>query len=394
MTKYTFLEGYRFSNGLELKNRIVMAPMTTMSSFHDGHVTTDEVNYYHRRGGGPGMIITAVANVSEDGKGFEGAFSATDDRFIPDLTKIATAIKQDGTKAVLQIFHAGRMSNSRVLRGKQTVSASAIAAERRGAETPRALTEPEIEQIIEDFGEATLRAIKAGFDGVELHGANTYLLQQFVSPHSNRRTDQWGGSFENRIRFPLAVVKKVQEVIKEHGSKTFLLGYRVSPEEFETPGIRLEDTFALIEKLKQAKIDYLHVSIGHISRTSMNDKSNSVPIVEQILAVLNNKLPLIGVGSMETPADVQKAMDDGLELVALGRELIREPQWVQKVMMNDEASIRYTIAPTDFEELAIPRAMETYLTSVYKEQIHLSTDAKPASDAFLASAAPMEGYKK
>ena len=85
MTKYNFLEGYRFSNGLELKNRIVMAPMTTMSSFHDGHVTTDEVNYYHRRGGGPGMIITAVANVSEDGKGFEGAFSATDDRFIPDL---------------------------------------------------------------------------------------------------------------------------------------------------------------------------------------------------------------------------------------------------------------------------------------------------------------------
>ncbi len=287
MTKYNFLEAYRFSNGLELKNRIVMAPMTTMSSFHDGHVTTDEVNYYHRRGGGPGMIITAVANVSEDGKGFEGEFSATDDRFIPDLTKIATAIKQDGTKAVLQIFHAGRMSNSRVLRGKQTVSASAIAAERPGAETPRALTEPEIEQIIEEFGEATLRAIKAGFDGVEIHGANTYLIQQFFSPHSNRRTDQWGGSFENRLRFPLAVVKKVQEVIKEHGSKTFLLGYRVSPEEFETPGIRLEGTFALIEKLKQAKIDYLNLSIGHISRTSMNDKTNLVPIVEQILAVLN-----------------------------------------------------------------------------------------------------------
>lgn len=188
---HNFMNDFSFANGLTVKNRIVMSPMTTMTSFYNGMVTSDEIAYYAKRAGGPGMIISGVANVSDSGKGFEGELSVASDEMIPGLAKIASALHQNGTRAILQIFHAGRKSNSEILRGNKPVSASAIAASYpAGSETPRALTGSEIEQIIADFGQATRRAVQAGFDGVELHGANTYLLQQFFSLNSNQRTDQ------------------------------------------------------------------------------------------------------------------------------------------------------------------------------------------------------------
>ena len=118
MKKYNFLEEYTFKNGAKIKNRIVMAPMTTMASFHDGRITKDELEYYAARTGGVGMLITGVVNVSENGKGFEGELSITNDFMIPGLTKLATTIKNGGTKAILQIFHAGRKSDSKILRGE------------------------------------------------------------------------------------------------------------------------------------------------------------------------------------------------------------------------------------------------------------------------------------
>ncbi|OIM02748.1 NADH-dependent flavin oxidoreductase, partial [Oenococcus oeni] len=260
-TAYKFLEPYTFKNGMTVKNRVVIPPMTEASSFEEGSITTDELRYFRIHSGGVGMFISPVANVSESGKGFEGQLSITDDRFLPGLTKMASAMKQGGAKAILQIFHAGRMSNSKVLRGTQAVSASAVAAERPNAETPRELTNPEIEQIIDDFGEATRRAIQAGFDGIELHGANTYLLQQFFSPHSNRRTDKWGGNVQKRMTFALEVIKRVHSVVTQYAKEPFIVGYRISPEEIETPGIRLADTMQFIDVLADQPIDYLHISM-------------------------------------------------------------------------------------------------------------------------------------
>lgn len=158
-----------FKRGLELKNRIMMAPMTTKMSFYDGVVTTDEINYYALRSGEIGAVITGAANVQNDGKGWEGELSVASDAFIPGLSKLAAAIKKNGTKAILQIFHGGRMTDSSVLRGVQPVAPSAVAAERPNAETPRALADDEILDLIENFKAATRRAIEAGFDGVELH---------------------------------------------------------------------------------------------------------------------------------------------------------------------------------------------------------------------------------
>lgn len=393
MKDYQFLEPFQFSNGVQLKNKIVMAPMTTMASFYNGMITKDELDYYAARSGGPGMVITAVANVSSSGKGFEGELSVADDLMIPGLRQLATTIKKDGAKAILQIFHAGRKSNSKILRGKQSVSASAIAAVYPAdSETPKELSHEEIQEIIADFGLATKRAIEAGFDGVELHGANTYLLQQFYSENSNQRNDQWGGSPEKRLAFPLAVLKEVNMAVEKYAKQAFIIGYRISPEEIETPGIRLEDSLEFVQAIKEA-VTYIHLSMGSYQRTSLNNQADKRPILQQFANVLGHKVPLIGIGSVELPSDAEKVLDGGADLVAIGRELLREPQWVQKVASGDESSIRTTISPVDLDELAIPSVMQVYLKESFFNVMHFTTD-KNQAETYLNQVAPMEGFEK
>ncbi|WP_461224598.1 NADH-dependent flavin oxidoreductase [Lacticaseibacillus suihuaensis] len=387
-----FLTPYRFHNGLTVKNRIVMSPMTTMTSFHNGMVTTDEVAYYARRGGGPGMIITGVANVAASGKGFEGELSVATDAMIPGLARVAAAIHQDGTRAILQIFHAGRKSNHKILRGEQPLSASAVAAEYPAdSEVPRAMTAAEIDQLIADFAAATRRAAAAGFDGVELHGANTYLLQQFLSPHANRRSDQWGGDLTRRMALPLAVIAAVKQAAAAV-ARPFVVGYRLSPEEIETPGLRLADTLAFATAIRD-QVDYLHLSMGSYKRSSLNDKQDTQPLVAKFAAITAGHLPLIGVGSIERPEDAQATLDLGADFAALGRELLREPQWVQKVAAGEAASLRLTLSPADMAELAIPPVMQVYLRESFGEVMHFTTDAQAAAD-YQARLAPMEGFEK
>lgn len=330
----------------------MIPPMTERMSFEDGTVTSDETAYYAQHTGGVGMFITAVANVNSLGKGFEGELSIADDRFLPGLSDLASSIKKNGTKAIIQIFSAGRMSSTAILRGKQPVSASAIPAVRADSETPRELSEEEVEQTIKDFGAATKRAIEAGFDGIELHGANTYLLQQFFSPHSNRRTDKWGGSLEKRMKFPLAVIKEATKVIEKYATKPFLLGYRISPEELEEPGITLDDTLQFIDQLKQTKIDYLHVSQSDVWRTPLRDENSRQIVNEALKKRISNAFPMIVVGNLKTPADAEKA-SESFDLVALGHESLWEPKWVQKITNNEESAIRYSIAKSDLADLGI-----------------------------------------
>lgn len=391
---YDFMTPFTFKNGVTLKNRMVMAPTTTMSSFYNGHVTNDEIDFYGARAGGVGMIVGEVANVIASGKGFEGELSIADDSDIPGLTKLADAMKANGTKAVLQIFHAGRKSNDSILRGNQPVSASAVKAVfPADSQEPRALTADEIDEIIVAFGAATRRAIAAGFDGIELHGANTYLLQQFFSPNSNQRTDKWGGDVTARMGFAKAVIASVQGAIDQYADRPFLFGYRISPEEIETPGIRLADSLAFVDMLGDSVVDYLHVSMGSAHRTSLNDKTDKTPILTQIKDRLAGRKPLIGVGSVETPADAEGVLALGTDLVAMGREMIREPQWVEKVADNDESSIRYQLSPAELDELKIPRAMQEYLKGAFYSVMHFTTDPNQAAD-YQNQAAPMEGFEK
>lgn len=391
LANYNFLETFTFKNGVTLKNKVVMAPMTTMSSFYNGMVSKDELAYYAKRAGGPGMVSTAVANVTPNGKGFEGELSATSDEMIPSLRSLAETIQSKGAKAVLQIFHAGRKTFVRIIGGEQPVSAGTVKAlYPEDSETPRALTSDEVEAIIKDFGQATKRAIIAGFDSVELHGANTYLLQQFFSENSNQRTDKWGGNRDERITFAKAVIKEVQSVIDKYATKPFILGYKLSPEEIEKPGIRLDLYF--VEKIKH-DVDYIHLSMGSYLRTSLNNPEDKKPILNYFIETIGPEVPLIGLGSVETPKDVQEVINKGASLVAIGRELLREPNWVDKVQRNDENSIRTTISASDMDEPSIPTVMQTYLKTSFHSVMHFTTDTSE-QDSYSIQMAPMEGIEK
>jgi len=346
------LSPFRFSNGITLKNRMVMAPMTNFSSNPDGTVTDAEVSYYAKRSAGVSMVITACTYVTANGKGFHGEFGGDRDEMIPSLRRIAEAIQQQGAKAILQIFHGGRMCPPELVPNGEIVSASDIPAERGGVSTeepninPRALTEEEVQEMIKAFGETTRRAIEAGFDGVEIHGANGYLIQQFFSPHSNRREDRFGGSLEKRMTFPLEVVNEVKRVVRESAQSPFLIGYRFSPEEPETPGITMGDTLKLIDALADKDLDYLHVSLMDFFSTphrGVEDLSKSR--IEYLLETINDRVPLIGVG---------KAFATGVPLLALGRELIIDPDWVQKISENRENEIVTKINKEKQKELVIP----------------------------------------
>lgn len=382
------MKPYTFANGARLQNRIVMAPVTTQSSFFDGTVSNDEVKFYQMRSG-VGMIIAEVANINKEGKGFEGELSVAEDRFIPGLSKLANAIHLKGSKAVLQIFDAGRKTSRQILRGIQPRSASAVAPHRNPDEVPRELTDDEIEQVIADFGAATLRAVKAGFDGVEIHGANTYLLQQFFSPHSNRRTDKWGGNIEKRMNFIKAVIAEVRRVVAKYAPVDFIVGYRFSPEELSNPGIRIADTLKLVEMLSEQPIDYLHSSMGDRKRTSLLNKDDQEELNHKILTVIDGRKPLIEVGSVQTPTDAEMALNEGATLVAMGRELLREPNWVEKVRLGDEKSIRYMISPADMDLLGLPGGLQRELRTGFLDAMNF-TDQKTKN--FRHQFGQMEGF--
>ncbi|MEQ1934620.1 MAG: NADH-dependent flavin oxidoreductase, partial [Fimbriimonadaceae bacterium] len=237
--------------------------------------------------------------------------------FMDSLSSVAQAIKAHGAAAVLQIHHGGRQCPSRLC-GGTPLSASAIPAERPNAETPAAMSEAEIEETISAFAKAAVRAKLAGFDGVEIHGANTYLLQQFVSPHSNRRDDKWG---EDRLRFPLAVTDAVLKAVPDYP-----VGYRFSPEELETPGIRLEQTEALLTELCKRPLAWLHVSLREFRQESAHS-SISGPILSHLHQVISGRIPFIGVGGVRNLKAALECLEAGCELVAVGRGAVYEPEF-------------------------------------------------------------------
>jgi 2,4-dienoyl-CoA reductase-like NADH-dependent reductase (Old Yellow Enzyme family) len=349
---HTFLAG-----DITLRNRLVLAPMTTYSSNLDGTITPEEIEYLRRRSRGMGMVITAACYVAPHGHTFEGQWSCASDAMLPSLKLAAEAIKGEGARAVLQIHHGGRLAPASLL-GHTPLAPSAVAAIRPGADTPREMTEGEIEETIKAFGAAARRAIHAGFDGVEIHGANGYLLQQFFSPHANHRCDQWGGSIENRALFPIAVLEEVQEIVRRNAYRPFSIGYRLSPEEIEEPGITMEDTMQLVEGLVACRPDWLHVSSGDYFRGSLRNPADRRPRAKMIAERVGSKTTVIAAGSVMTPAEATSVIADGSHLVALGRAMVMEPEWALKVLEGEEEAIRSCLPEEGGTELlTIPPPM-------------------------------------
>lgn len=361
----SLFDAVTLNSGATFKNRLFMSPMTTQSAFYDGEVTQQIIDYYKFRSGDAAAIIVESCFVEDKGRGFPGAVGVDTDKKVAGLSELASAIKDKGSQAIMQIYHAGRMAWPELNGGAVPISASPVAALRPGAPVPREMTEEQIEEMITLFGDATRRAIEAGFDGVEIHGANTFLLQQFFSPHSNRRQDKWGGSREKRALFPMEVMKEVQRVIKEQGAENFVVGYRFSPEELEEPGIRFEDTMYLLNTLATLKPDYFHFSMGAYTRPSIVESNDPEPLITKYLAQRSPELatiPIMGVGAILQRENADDALQLGYDLLAVGKGFLVEPNWVQMIKDNQPIPEYAHIAKQ--KELLIPTPLWDFMDSM------------------------------
>lgn len=357
-------EPFTFKKGITVSNRAAMAPMTTWASNDDYTISDEEANHYRARVKNMGLVITGCSRVMANGIGFTHEYAAYDDSFLPSLKKLAEAAKSGGAPAIMQIYHAGNKAVAELIPNSDVVSASAIAVDAApfvaSGSTPRPLQHAEILEIIKAFGDATKRAIEAGFDGVELHGAHGFLLQNFFSPYYNHRTDQWGGSAGNRMRFPLEVVKEVQEVISTYATKPFLLGYRISPEEAQPESYKIQDIYPLIDKLIELDVDYLHASLTNVLESKpIGAAANSKTIAALILAHVGGRIPVIAAGQIKQPSDAAKAVETGLAMVAIGQSLIINPDWIAAAAKGEVVPEALSIAkaPT----LAIPEKLFTII---------------------------------
>src|SRR5215469_7192720 len=240
---------FRFNCGREIANRFVIAPLTTNSSNEDGTATEDELEFVRRRAStGFGATISSAAYVEQDGRSWQGV-GATHDGHLSSLRRLAEAMRVARGLAILQIYDGGRIAKPELI-GEQSLRApSAVASLRPGAKTPRAMTSDEVGNLIESFREAARLARKAGFDGVEIHGANHYAVHQFFSPRANHRVDKWGGTLSKRMNFPLAVAQAVRDAL---GPK-LIAGFRVTPFEAERDGYTLDDSKLLCNELAGLK---------------------------------------------------------------------------------------------------------------------------------------------
>jgi 2,4-dienoyl-CoA reductase-like NADH-dependent reductase (Old Yellow Enzyme family) len=358
-----FNEKFTFNNGVEIKNPVCLAPMTTYSGAKDKFFSDEEIAYYKERSKDVGLIITGCASVKDNGYGFQKPFTIEDDSLNDKYAAFAADMKEYGAKVILQVFHAGRMGLREELGDKPMVSASAVPALRPGAETPKEMTGEEVVDMIQCFKNATIRGIKAGFDGVELHGANTFLIQQFFSPHSNRREDEWGGSLEKRARFPLAVVQAAKEAAAENGKNQFVIGYRISLEELEKPGITLQDSLYLIDELIKAGVDYIHLSLKKgYAQGSIIDTEDKTPLVKSVLDKIAGRVPLMGVSDIFTKEDLEGALNMGYDLVAIGKAMIINPRWLDLIVNNKP--VKMQIPVSEVKANYIPSGVVTMIEGI------------------------------
>lgn len=349
---------FMLTEKIKLRNRIVMAPMTTWSANPDGTISEQELEFYKRRSQNVGLVITGCTYITPSGIGFTHEFAAYDDRFINSLEKLAAAAKSGGAPAILQIFHAGNKAIPELVPNNDVISASASSVKSgdfmKRVVQSREMTENEIQETIRAFGDVTKRAIKAGFDGIELHGAHGFLLQNFFSPLFNQRNDRWGGDLEGRMRFPLAVLQEVKNVVYEYATKPFAIGYRISPEESATGGLRIEDTYKLLDRLISSGISYIHTSLVSINDSYPVESPNGPRTIELILNHIAGRMPVIAAGKIRTPSQAQEAISTGLPLVAIGKGLVINPEWVTLAESGRGHEIQTTLNPQLVPELTIP----------------------------------------
>ncbi len=318
----------------------MLAPLTNCQSHPDGTLSDEEFHWLTKRAeGGFGLVMTCAAHVQRVGQGFPGQLGVWSDDHIPGLTRLAAKIKAEGSASSVQLHHAGIRSPAALI-GQQPVGPS------EDAETgSRALTTGEVEQLIEDFVAAAVRAEKAGFDGVELHGAHGYILCAFQSPETNRRDDRYGGSAQNRARIVLEIIKGV----REHTRPDFQLGLRLSPERF---GLRLPEQLALAEQvLTGGALDYLDMSLWDCFKAPVDADYAQKPLIDWFAALPRGATKLGAAGKLMKGADARRLAEHGADFAILGRAAVLHHDYPRKFA-----------ADPDFHPIALP-VTRAYLRS-------------------------------
>lgn len=314
---------------MRLRNRIVFPPIATEHATTRGEATDYHPRHYGAVAhGGAGLIIVEHTYVRPDGRASDRQLGLYDESLIPGLAAVARAVHEGGACACLQITHAGGRTTQKVI-GCRLVGPSAVPVP-GNTEKPRRLNQAEISQLRDAYVSAARRAVQAGFDGVEIHGAHGYLLGQFMSPLTNRRRDRYGGSLESRAAFPVEVIRAVREEI---GDQVALL-YRFGADDMVPGGITPEMAERIAPILAAAGVDILDVSggLGGSGRDSLTEQGYFVPLAGRIRRAAG--VPVIGVGNVRDPEYADRAVRETLDLVAIGRVQLSNPRWAAEARVK------------------------------------------------------------
>lgn len=342
----------QFACGLSMKNRFMLAPMTNCQSFDDGQLSDDELHWLTIRAKGQfGMVMTCASHVQEIGKGFLGQLGIFSDELMEGHKRLTASIKQHGALAVIQLHHAG-MRSPKELIGEAPVCPSD--SEKHGA---RALSLEEVHQLRYDFISAAIRAQKCGYDGIEVHGAHGYILAQFLSKEVNKRSDEYGGSLENRSR----LLFEVADGIRNACGKEFLIGVRLSPERF---GMELTEAKAVCERfIKEDKIDFLDVSLWDCFKMPEDEQHQDKSLLNHFTELDFGNVKITVAGKIMTGQNVHSILDAGVDFVAIGRAAILHHDFPEKVMNNSNfISVETPISKEHLRNEGLGEAFVKYMS--------------------------------
>ncbi len=300
------------SSGHILSNRAALAPLTNKQSNLDGTLHDDEYHWLLARSGHFGIVETCAAYVSAQGKAWEGQLGIANNSHLEGLTKLATGINQKGSFSLIQLYHGG----DRAVLSTDPITSSAT-------DFAREATYEDLESVKRDFVQAAKRAEQAGFNGVEVHGANGYLFTQFISRTLNLRSDEYGGSVENRSRLLVDTVRQ----IKEEVNSSFSVNVRISPvDTWSRSGLILEDAIQISKRLAGEGIDMIHLSLRDASGPAPFE-ADTRSVVEIIRESVSTDVKIVAAGGIKNYTDVSKALATGLDIVSVGRAGIVQADW-------------------------------------------------------------------
>jgi 2,4-dienoyl-CoA reductase-like NADH-dependent reductase (Old Yellow Enzyme family) len=345
----SLFEPLTLKRGPAWKNRFMLAPLTNTQSHADGKLSEDEFRWLSMRAeGGFGLTMTCASHVQRVGQGFPGQLGCWDDMHVAGLSRLAGAIKAQGSHAVVQLHHAG-MRSPRDLIGQAPLCPSDDAA--TGA---RALSLDEVHRLRDDFIAAARRAEQAGFHGVELHGAHGYVLCEFFSPETNRREDEYGGTVENRSRILFEII----EGVRAECGKDFSLGVRLSPERF---GLKLMEIVAIAQRLmREGRVDYLDMSLWDVFKEPEEAEHKGRSLASYFTELDRGGVRLGAAGKLTTGEGVRQAMEMGLDYVVIGRAAILHHDFPKRIAAD--ADFRPTPNPVTADYLRAEGLGEAFVT--------------------------------